>query len=70
MKKQLSRHEEFEILKLVLDKILLLGFGISAYGMYLLYKTSGVQGFFVLLSGVFFLLIFSFLIVKEYEIIK
>jgi len=70
MKKQLSRMEEFEILKLVLDKILLLGFAIMAYGSYLLYSTGGKSGFPVLIVGAVVLLFFTFLLIKEYEIAK
>ena len=36
MKRRLSEQQEFEIMKLVLDKFLLLGFGIMAYGLYLM----------------------------------
>ncbi|MBW2988613.1 hypothetical protein DRJ48_04370 [Candidatus Woesearchaeota archaeon] len=69
-RKRLSRREEFEILKLVLDKILLLGFAIVGYGAYLLYNTAGKQGFFVLLTGAIILLIFTVLLIKEYEIVE
>jgi hypothetical protein len=69
-KKRLSRREEFEILKLVLDKILLLGFAIVAYGAWQLYTTSGGQGFYVIIGGALILLIFSAILLKEYEITK
>jgi len=67
-RKQLSRREEFEILKIVLDKMLLLGFAIVGYGLFLLYNTNGDKGFYVLLIGCFLLLIFAFVLVKEFEI--
>ena len=70
MKKRLSRREEFEILRLVLDKILLLGFGIVAFGTWKLYETQGSQGFYVIIAGAIVLLIFSGLLIKEYEIIR
>jgi hypothetical protein len=70
MKKRLSRGEEFDILKLVLDKILYLGFAISAYGMYLMYVSAGQKGFMVIITGIIFLFFFSFLLIKEYELIK
>ena len=44
MKKRLTQSEEFEILKLVLDKFLWLGFGIMAYGFYVL-MTGAVEAF-------------------------
>ena len=70
MRKRLSRREEFEILKLVLDKILLLGFAIVGYGAFVLYNSGGRQGFFVLITGAVILLIFTLLLIKEYEIKK
>jgi hypothetical protein len=70
MKKQLSRREEFEVLKIVLDKIFLLGFAIMAYGGYLLYNSGGRSGFSVLVVGAAVLLVFTVLLVREYEMIK
>ena len=40
MKRRLSEQQEFEIMKIVLDKFLWLGFGIMAYGLYLMYTTT------------------------------
>ncbi len=70
MKKRLSRREEFDILKLVLDKILLLGFAIVAFGAWKLYSSEGFQGFYVIIAGSIILLIFSAILIKEYEIKK
>lgn len=72
-KKRLSQQQEFDIMKLVLDKFLWVGFLIMGYGLVLLL----VYGLDALLSalsafiiGAIVLLIFMVLIVKEYEIIK
>ncbi|MCX6707992.1 MAG: hypothetical protein NT001_07740 [Candidatus Woesearchaeota archaeon] len=72
-KKQLTQQQEFEIMKLVLDKFLWLGFIVMAWGMY----TFFVNGFdqlatsvSLLVAGAIVLLIFMSLIVKEYEIVR
>ncbi|MBI2141928.1 hypothetical protein HYU15_00370, partial [Candidatus Woesearchaeota archaeon] len=39
-KRKLSQQQEFEIMKLVLDKFLWLGFGIMSFGLYQLYVTT------------------------------
>jgi len=70
MKKRLSQSEEFEIMKLVLDKFLWLGFGIMAFGLYQLFTDSLKTGFTWIGVGVVVLILFVVLIVREYEIIK
>lgn len=73
MKKRLTQSEEFEIMKLVLDKFLWLGFGIMAYGFYSLISgnvASMSYGISLLVAGVVVLILFVGLLVKEYEIIK
>lgn len=73
LKKRLTQSEEFEILKLVLDKFLWLGFGIMAYGFYLLasgtYETLG-NGLGFLVAGAIVLVIFIVILIREYEIIR
>jgi hypothetical protein len=73
LKKRLTQTEEFEILKLVLDKFLWLGFGIMAYGFWIL--ASGTfeeisNGLTFLVAGVVVLVIFVVLLVREYEIVR
>ena len=70
MKKRLSEQQEFEILKLVLDKFLWLGFGIMAYGLYQMYYNTIQIGLSWMIAGAIVLLIFTWIIVKEYEIIR
>lgn len=70
IRKRLSRQEEFEIMKLVLDKFLWLGFGIMAFGLYTLFAGGFLIGFMWIIVGAIVLILFMLLIVKEYEIIK
>lgn len=71
IKKRLTQDQEFQIMKLVLDKFLWLGFIVLAYAVYLgaVMDTWGpaiAWG----ISGVIILVLFMMLIVREYEILK
>lgn len=73
MKKRLTQTEEFEIMKLVLDKFLWLGFGIMGFGFYSLMTGTAekfLRGFLIMIGGSIILILFMVLIVKEYEILK
>lgn len=70
MKRRLSEQQEFEIMKMVLDKFLWLGFGIMAYGLYQAYNVAVPVGLIWMIAGAVILLIFTWIIVKEYEIIR
>lgn len=70
MKRRLSEQQEFEIMKLVLDKFLWLGFGIMAYGLLQMYNTGIQIGLSWMIAGAVILLIFTWIVVKEYEIIR
>ena len=71
MKRRLSEQHEFEIMKLVLDKFLWLGFGVMAYGLFVILSMSNLaQGLYYILTGAVVLLIFMVIIVKEYEFIR
>jgi len=71
-RKQLSRDEEFQIMKLVLDKFLLLGVAIMGYGFWKTIEltTSFWNGLYIMLSGGVILLIFMVMLVKEYDYMK
>jgi hypothetical protein len=70
-KKKMSVQQEFEIMKLVLDKFLWLGFIVMGWGMYLsLSQESFLAGIWHMIAGAILLLIFMFVIVKEYEVFK
>ena len=70
MKRRLTEQQEFEILKLVLDKFLWLGFGIMAFGLYQIFVSTVQVGLSWIISGAVILLLFTWIIVKEYEIIR
>ena len=72
MKKHLTRQEEFDILKIVIDKFLLLSVFFLAYGVYKIIEssTSILIGFSVMLGGVILLIIMTVILVREYEFIK
>ncbi|MBN1645977.1 hypothetical protein JW868_02970 [Candidatus Woesearchaeota archaeon] len=71
-KKHMTRSEEFEIMKMVLDKFLWLGVGIMAYGFYkIISLDSGLQyGLMVMFTGAILLILFISLLVKEYHYVK
>ena len=68
-KKRMSESQEFEIMKLVLDKFLWLGFGVMAFGLYRIIFDV-LEGIALMIVGIVVLLLFTWIIVKEYEIIK
>jgi len=70
VKKRLTQSEEFDIMKLVLDKFLWLGFGIMAFGLYQVFMATFKTGFTWIIVGAVVLVLFMMLIIKEYEIIK
>ncbi len=73
MKKRLTQSEEFEVLKLVLDKFLWMGVAIMGYGFYVLItgQTEAlIKGLSFMFGGAIILIIFMFLLIKEYEIVR
>lgn len=71
-KRHLTHAQEFEILKVVLDKFLLLGVFIMALGIYLIVATASDLGlgFAVLGTGMLVMMIFATLLVREYHFLK
>lgn len=70
-KKRMTEQQEFEIMKLVLDKFLWLGFIVMGWGMYeSLSKSNLMAGIWYLIAGAVILLLFMIVIVKEYEVVK
>ncbi len=70
-KKRMTEDQEFQIMKLVLDKFLWLGFIIMGWGMYQsLSQATIMAGLWYMIAGAVILLLFMILIVKEYEIWK
>jgi hypothetical protein len=70
-KKRMTEAQEFEIMKLVLDKFLWLGFLVMGWGMYISISDSLIRpGIWYMLAGAILLLLFVVLIVKEYEVLR
>jgi hypothetical protein len=70
-KKKLSKQQEFEIMKLVLDKFLWAGLGILLYGFYVAIQGVSLQaGFWIMAAGALLLVLFTAIIIREYEILQ
>ncbi|MBT3813817.1 hypothetical protein HOE37_04945 [Candidatus Woesearchaeota archaeon] len=70
-KKQMTEDQEFQIMKLVLDKFLWLGFIVMGWGMYVAIRdTMMFPGLWYMIGGAVLLFLFLVIIVKEYEILK
>ncbi|MBI2103239.1 hypothetical protein HYT55_05325 [Candidatus Woesearchaeota archaeon] len=71
MKKRMTPDQEFQIMKLVLDKFLWLGFIVMGWGMYLSLSSAAIlPGLWFMVAGAVLLFLFVILIVKEYEVWK
>ena len=70
MKKRLTATEEFQIMKLVLDKFLWMGTLIMAFGLYKVFMGTNMSGISLIIVGSIILVIFLIIIIKEYEIVK
>jgi len=71
MKRHMSHEEEFQIMKLVLDKFLWLGVAIMGFGFYKMITLSDnlVYGLGILAAGAILLIVFMIILVKEYNFI-
>ncbi len=69
MPKKLSPEQEFDILKIVLDKVMWLGLAIIAYGLYQMVSYPGTvwYGVSLILGGSILIVIFMMMLVREYE---
>ena len=71
IKKRLTQAEEFEILKIVLDKFLWIGTFIIGYGFYLLMTGKiNIESLGFLGSRIIVFILFISLLYKEYEVLK
>jgi hypothetical protein len=66
-KRILTHSEEFEIMKLVLDKFLWIGVILLIIGLYLSITSSFSSGFWFIISGAAVMVVFAWLILKEFE---
>lgn len=69
-KRRLDANEEFQIMKLVLDKFLWLGTGIAAFGLYVAFSSGFSEAIVYLAAGFIFFLLFAWIIIKEFEAIR
>lgn len=71
-RRALSKNEEFDILKIVMNKFLLFAIFILGLGFYRLISGIGLFGYniIIILAGVLLLVLFISLLIKEYEYIK
>ena len=65
---RLTQSEEFEILKLVLDKFLWLGFVILGLGLFNIFTGDFIGGLTWIIVGSIVLILFIVIIIKEFEI--
>lgn len=71
IKKRLTQDQEFQIMKLVLDKFLWLGFIVLGYAVYLgSIRDDWGPAIAWGISGVVILVLFMMLIIREYEILR
>ncbi|MBI2576610.1 hypothetical protein HYV84_05325 [Candidatus Woesearchaeota archaeon] len=71
MKRRLTPSEEFEIMKIVLDKFLWLGVVIMIFGLYNIFIGAALSsGITLIIVGAILLILFLLIIIKEYEIIR
>ena len=69
-KRVLTEHEEFEIMKLVLDKFLWVGTILLLLGLYVTIMHEITQGMWLIFSGGVVMLIFSWIVIKEFELLR
>ncbi len=72
VKRVITRSEEFDILKMVLDKVLWLGVILLAFGFYRIVALSESfwYGFSIIMGGAVVLLLFVWILIKEYNYAK
>ena len=70
VKRRLSASEEFEVMKLVLDKFLWLGTGFTAWGLYIIIVGDFTQGMYLMLVGALIFIIFAAIVIREFEAIR
>ncbi len=67
----MTEEQEFEVMKLVLDKFLWLGFIVMGWGMYAAIRDGSIlPGLWYMVAGAVLLFLFVVIIVKEYEILR
>ena len=70
MKKRLTDEQEFQIMKLVLDKFLWIGTIIMMFGLWVMFTGELLNGVAFMSIGAIVLILFLIIVVKEYEIVR
>lgn len=69
-KRVLTEREEFEIMKMVLDKFLWIGTVLLGLGLYDIVVRQVITGAWLIVAGATVMLAFSWLIIKEFELLR
>jgi len=69
-KRKLSQEEEFHIMRLVLDKFLWIGTALMGWGLYQSIISDFQNGFWFILTGALVMLVFAWVIIREFERIR
>lgn len=69
-KHRLSSSEEFEVMKIVLDKFLWLGTFFVGWGLYSVLTSDFMTGMYRILTGAIIFFVFAWMVVREFEMIR
>lgn len=67
MKRRLTASEEFEMMKLVLDKFLWLGAVFAGWGLFVTLEGNITNGVWFLIAGAVFMVLFAWIVLREFE---
>jgi len=67
IKRRLTHSEEFDIMKLVMDKFLWLGTAFIGWGLYKSIADTFLDGLWYIAAGAIIMLVFAWIIVSEFE---
>jgi hypothetical protein len=67
IKRRLTHSEEFDIMKLVLDKFLWLGTAFVGWGLYKSIVSTFTEGLWFIAAGAVIMLVFAWIIISEFE---
>ena len=69
-KRMLTESEEFDIMKLVLDKFLWIGAFFMGYGLFLSITNTLTEGAWFIVTGAIIMLVFAFVVIREFEMLR
>jgi hypothetical protein len=69
-KKRLTSQQEFDIMKLVLDKFLWIGAALMGWGLYKTLAVNFAEGAWYIITGALVMLVFAWIIIKEFESLR